>query len=1456
MGKSGTGHAKERKQKNKPAPATSLDAQFARLRSGAANVAGVTFQVSLSAMLLAAGREGGVAGLAVAAVCPEGFEDVDCHLVDGSRLLVQSKARGSGTQSIAAAELAEIMAHATQTIWLTDQAAGAQVALPGPGSAPSADDSRALARTRLAVVTNGTFGSSLPPTGWDNTLDTVLDAIPSGAVTRATLLAALKKQLSAMGLDPALAQMTLARTHLIQVSEDLGHRTTAHLQAGLGVHPALAALLRSRLQCDLADVAAGQQQSAFSTAVLRTTGDLDAMAVALGKEIDVDSLEEAVAAGVCEPLDFLAPSPQDARGFYEGVSVLPSHIAAGLDVLRPQECEQVLEGLTARGQVVISGPSGSGKSALLWRCARLIEAGPRLLRVLRVDSPQDAVLLERHVLRAKPSAQCRIVVCVDDLGRARMAAWPQARDRLLELPGVSIMAAGRREDLTPALTRGAALVDAALTATAAAQVYQAVQASGIPLVMAREEAIDRADGLLMEFLALATTGRRLREVLAEQVKALADPQRRLDRKVLRVVCGAHALGFEVPADTLPTALGQDPDVLEEVFDRLVGEHLVTGTDASGWKGLHDLRTEVLLDLLHTTAQPTLASTYAAAITALAPAARPAALRRAAVRVAKTTTRNLDALNASDRLIRIHYALRPLSQCLTEQLQHISTGSSGTDSDLGAQVAGLLEAADRIDSVAHVYAALPLIEEARPPGQDAATLLWIASMSAQIDLDLPQFEPVRALGKRLPARTEDTAHAAGQALGADALLSLVRSMRLAAAVRLCEAAEGLIAISAEQAGAGYRQHVPALPDPPGSGSVMDADLRAQLTASLAVLAGLRGADVATVFGDTAQRAADAVASDPFGCRVEVTFPPLAALGQEGGRLNRPWTFNTDQACTVRAVAYARPDGAPVPESAYEPEPGGDPASEHGQVIVLARRLFDACPEADRVDAELWHAHNRPRLVAGVSDAVKSLRAGAAPRTRATSRNVALQAAAFEAADSGTWSERCRAQAVLATDLLALLSKIPARLRPKDAVPARQEWITRVERAHRDAAALPARPVDPAPPLAAAEALAMDYRAAKQDADLIKAPKEDTAKRALAVITSSLMQIANAQGSTQALRGAGSRLWDCIPNLERAIDQGAPVLSGIGDTLPPDLVTAVADAARVLSAADEPPVAAALRRGTQDTGRLGAAVDESMQAILDASLQALTAVLDHLGIPVAQSASLADEDPLAPWLDRQLAISVPLEHWPATLDAVRGWTHEERQAAGVRCRIALAPVEEGEVLPMGIGLTGYGQPLPLLEERLGGLAKALGAPLRGNNTQADLQQPCEQLRAYSYDLVRRIHRTPGWAADPTHPAQPAAIADAFTRAHADILAHQDDPLGLSHSTQCRLVAFLSFLELCSLVASEDGTTPGLAQGLAGIDITHPVIPEDNDAAAKLNFSLTAAIEADRGSHQPLQVPRTST
>jgi hypothetical protein len=155
----------------------------------------------------------------------------------------------------------------------------------------------------------------------------------------------------------------------------------------------------------------------------------------------------------------LTPASIGQVEFFAGVDVTPAHVAAGLDVPRIDELSAILGGLSARGHVIISGPSGSGKSALMWRTARDVGRGARPTRVLRCSSNADVALLVRHARLQQPSAVAPLLVCADDLGRDSYAHWAAARDQLLGIPGVLVLATVRREDFTPELAGDATVVD-------------------------------------------------------------------------------------------------------------------------------------------------------------------------------------------------------------------------------------------------------------------------------------------------------------------------------------------------------------------------------------------------------------------------------------------------------------------------------------------------------------------------------------------------------------------------------------------------------------------------------------------------------------------------------------------------------------------------------------------------------------------------------------------------------------------------------------------------------------------------------------------------------------------------------------------------------------------------------------------------------------------------------------
>lgn len=82
---------------------------------------------------------------------------------------------------------------------------------------------------------------------------------------------------------------------------------------------------------------------------------------------DPSAIDEALVSGALEPVDFTTPIHEP--DFYRGVKVTSGHLAAKLVLDRPKDVNRVLHALLKRRHVLVSGPSGSGKSALTWLSA-------------------------------------------------------------------------------------------------------------------------------------------------------------------------------------------------------------------------------------------------------------------------------------------------------------------------------------------------------------------------------------------------------------------------------------------------------------------------------------------------------------------------------------------------------------------------------------------------------------------------------------------------------------------------------------------------------------------------------------------------------------------------------------------------------------------------------------------------------------------------------------------------------------------------------------------------------------------------------------------------------------------------------------------------------------------------------------------------------------------------------
>jgi hypothetical protein len=1024
------------------------DALWASLRQGARNVAGVTFQVAVTADLLVAGRVRSPSFPRVSRLVPEGFEDVDCVLDDNRRLLVQAKERGPGGKPFGVADLADAMVHAFEAL--------------------RTDGNELNDEARFVLVTDGNLGAGVPETGWDHSVMQVLaDRGDDGKLQLLTLINSVTKRLIEKGHSPALVEPLIALVSVVNRPWHLGIETEQMMRVGLGLHASVANLAYARLATDLAYVAAEQRTRTRTEADFRSIGDLDVLINAVQEAVNLDALDQAIRDGVVELVDYTSPSSMSESEFLAGVDVTPAHVAAGLDAPRVDELSMILGGLGARGHVVIAGPSGSGKSALMWRAARDVGRGARPARVLRCSADAQVTLLVRHVRLQQPSPEAPLLVCVDDLGRDAFSHWSAARDQLVAIPGVLVLATVRREDFTAELAGDATVVDPRLTSGSAEAVYANLATSGIPLSMEPEEAAVRAEGLLMEFIALATTGRRLEHVLRAQVERLAEPHRRLQRRCLRLVTAAHILGSSLSADVLGSHLtseeGTTADDISDALAVLADEHLLRPQADGSWRGLHDLRTEVLVQLLHAAPPPTLAATLGEALPLLPPGRQGFALRRAAEHLAVEAVAGLDPENPHEAVDRLNNLVLPIAASAGRILARLPPSAASP-----AQAADLLDGALRADAAIYAAACLLFLDVHRPPNVELQNLAFVTygirNGGSRLPEELPAGRQLNNLALQLPGRSNLLHKTVGEAIASGRLAEVTMACSLAEALALQEAAEGAVVLSTADAALIWAHHVAAFPDPPGDDfDEAEADRRARLAGTLAANASLLGPAVAEVLGPVALRAADAVATSPEGLSVSITFVEHDAEEDPDSSLVRRETFTEGQLLVAHARKLAQPHNMST-ASADPPAPRENrDNSINDQAVQLARRLFDVCPEVDRVDVDILQANLQPMRFTGPysvhEEGVKRLRRGVLPREPETRLNVAFQAAVARRVAAGSWSERLRQQATVASELVSLMSEALIYLR---AYRNRQQLRSYIERAKRVAtatASLPRRPIEP-------------------------------------------------------------------------------------------------------------------------------------------------------------------------------------------------------------------------------------------------------------------------------------------------------------------------------------------------------------------------------------------------------------
>lgn len=308
--------------------------------------------------------------------------------------------------------------------------------------------------------------------------------------------------------------------------------------------------------------------------------------------------------GRVDILDFASLGTSTAERFYLGQSSSPADIASGWDVPRPDAMALIDDGLRERHGCLVRSPSGQGKTVLMYRYG--FEARESML-VVRVLGGLDHATAGDVLEAADLLDSVAVLVIIDDIAQGDRFAWPDALRRLIDHPRIRVLATSREDDwnLAEVYTLGGlvAEVHPTLDQEAAAAIFRGL--SEVPGVALHtddwREPFEQSNGLLMEYIYLLTQGRRMADVVREQLAGLRTKlgtDAPTVMRALRYISTAHAYGGHLTAATIANLSGVDPDEVGHLLRVLQDEFWIQDSGTGHFTGVHAVRSTIVMNVMH------------------------------------------------------------------------------------------------------------------------------------------------------------------------------------------------------------------------------------------------------------------------------------------------------------------------------------------------------------------------------------------------------------------------------------------------------------------------------------------------------------------------------------------------------------------------------------------------------------------------------------------------------------------------------------------------------------------------------------------------------------------------------------------------------------------------------------------------------------------------------------------